>query len=113
MTKVTQLNPDSRTSDGRFKKGVSGNPGGRSSMVADVRRELSKNWESAVQSLLKLMASDNEQVAMAALREYFDRLVGKATITQDVTRDHFEEVSDKEVLEKVKETIKLIEENAA
>ena len=71
---------------GSFKKGQSGNPSGLSTekreLIQEVRAMLTKgkNLEEACAILLRQMRSDDERVSMTAVKEYFDRVLGKAPI---------------------------------
>ena len=69
-----------------FKKGQSGNPSGlskaRREVIDGVRAKLGKkgNWELACRTLIKLLEHKDGKVQIAAVREYFDRVVGKAPL---------------------------------
>jgi hypothetical protein len=66
--------------------GVSGNPGGRTSALAEVRALLKPHVALYVQRLNELVRHPDPDVALPALREALDRLLGKpvASIEQDV-----------------------------
>ena len=68
-----------------FKKGQSGNPGGRPKEVAEVR-ELAKNYGSvAIERLVALMASENERTAVAACEAILNRGYGRPAQSLTVT----------------------------
>ena len=48
-----------------FKKGESGNPGGRPKEVAEVRELARKHGPEAIERLAKLIHSENERTAVA------------------------------------------------
>src|SRR5258707_2270603 len=62
------------------------NPGGRTSALAEVRALLTPHVALYVQRLNELVRHPDPDVALPALREAFDRLLGKpvASIEQDV-----------------------------
>ena len=60
-----------------FKKGQSGNPGGRPKEVAEVRELAKEHGPEAIERLVKLMASDNERTAVAACEAILNRGYGK------------------------------------
>src|SRR5262249_20865742 len=73
-------------SHGHFLPGVSGNPGGRTSALTEVRALLKPHVELYVARLNELVRHPDPDVALPALREALDRLLGKpvASIEQDV-----------------------------
>ncbi len=60
-----------------FKKGQSGNPGGRPKEVAEVRELAKKHGPAAIKRLAKLMASENERTAVAACEAVLNRGYGR------------------------------------
>lgn len=69
---------------GRLLPGATLNPGGRPLLVSQFREFLAAEaLPEAKKTLLKCLASEDGQVAMAAVREVYDRLFGKAR--QEVT----------------------------
>jgi hypothetical protein len=76
----------SRGSHGHFLPGVSGNPGGRTSALAEVRALLRPNASLYVERLNELVRHPDPAVALPALREALDRLLGKPvqSVEQDV-----------------------------
>jgi hypothetical protein len=66
-----------RDERGRLLPGFSGNPGGRPRGIEAVRDLLRPNAPAFVAALVDLLKSENEATRLAAVKEYFDRLVGK------------------------------------
>lgn len=63
-----------------FKKGQSGNPGGRPKSTPDeveAIRKLRGLTQRAVEKVEELLESDDEKVRMAAAKEVLDRNLGK------------------------------------
>ena len=61
--------------------GPSLNPGGRPrGAIQEVRELLGQHKQMFVEELLRLVRSDDEAIRLAALKEAFDRLLGKAAI---------------------------------
>lgn len=84
-----QRRPDGMPQGREWKKGQSGNPAGlskaRREVIDGIRAMLGKdeNWKLACRTLIKLLKHKDGKVQIAALREYFDRVVGKAP--QEIT----------------------------
>lgn len=70
-----------------WKKGTSGNPSGQNLLGARTRRMIEGLGPSAVARLEKLLASDNETVALGAAREILSR-VAPAPKTGTLTIEH-------------------------
>lgn len=68
----------------RFQKGQSGNPGGRPKTVALVRNGCSKLLPRSLARLALLLESEDEKVALAAVKEVNDRAVGRASVALEV-----------------------------
>lgn len=69
-----------RKKDGTFEKGASGNPGGRPKLITEFRKALeSRHYEKALTALEEALDDDDGKVRIAAAREVFDRMFGKAT----------------------------------
>lgn len=76
--------PENRDEAGRFKPGMTGNPGGRPKGIAAIARE---HTDKAVSVLVEGMESDDERVRIAAAKEILDRGYGKAPVfTADLTK---------------------------
>lgn len=71
-----------------FKKGQSGNPGGRPKVVAEVRDLARQHTTTAIETLAVLAVSaDSDTAKVAACKELLDRAWGKAPqeLKADVT----------------------------
>jgi hypothetical protein len=75
---MTALTPPPRDAHGRLLPGRSGNPGGRPKGIEAVRELLRPHAPAFVAALVDLLQSKDEGTRIAAIREYLDRLVGKA-----------------------------------
>jgi hypothetical protein len=62
-----------------FPKGVSGNPGGMPKEIADVKRKLRALLPEATETLHKLLKHKDGKVRIMAVREVYDRTMGKPT----------------------------------
>lgn len=64
----------------KFKKGQSGNPGGRPAIVKKVRELAQKHSEEAIRGLVSIAQDTNEKGAtrVAAWKEILDRGLGKS-----------------------------------
>ncbi len=60
-----------------FKKGQSGNPGGRPKEVAEVRKLAKEHGPAAIERLVELMSSENERTAVAACEAILNRGYGR------------------------------------
>jgi hypothetical protein len=67
----------SMTNGGQFKKGKSGNPGGRPQVRGEVRELAQSKAPRAFKRLVELMESKDQRVAMAASNAVLDRAYGK------------------------------------
>ncbi len=65
------------SANGRFRKGESGNPGGRPKMPADVRQALEARAPEAVAVLVGNLKHKDPRVAQAAAVAILDRAWGK------------------------------------
>lgn len=70
---------NNRTSEGRFAKGASGNPGGRPKDSERVRELAQAHTDAAIAVLVKWMRSANGKIAVSAATAILDRGWGKAT----------------------------------
>lgn len=59
------------------QKGRTNNPGGRPRISDDVKRLARKNSTRAIHTLVRLMESDDERVALQAANALLDRAIGK------------------------------------
>lgn len=62
---------------GLFKKGQSGNPGGRPKLPEEVKKILEDASLKGVKRLVKLIDSDDERIALAAIETVQNRIWGK------------------------------------
>lgn len=67
----------SRDMNGRFSKGISGNPSGRPKQNAETMEILKSVLPDAARKLVELLNSDNEKIALQAALAIFDRVQGK------------------------------------
>ena len=70
----------------QFQKGQSGNPGGRAKAEQVALHRIRGLTVRAIDKLGSLMQSDNEQVALAAVKDILDRGLGRAR--QNVAVQH-------------------------
>ena len=68
------MNPEGK---GGYRKGQSGNPGGRPKEVAEVRELARTHTEAAIARLAEWMASDDPRASVAASIALLDRGWGK------------------------------------
>lgn len=74
---MTDIPTPIRTQRGTFAPGVSGNPGGRVGLPADLRERLEAGVPKAVDRLLELVRSEDARVALAACEALLSRLYGR------------------------------------
>jgi len=81
-----------RQRNGQFGLGVSGNPGGRPKVVAEVRDLAREHTTEAIKTLLSIMNDDDKPPAarVAAAVHILDRAYGKATASVDVRQGRIE-----------------------
>jgi hypothetical protein len=81
-----------RAADGRLLPGFANlNPGGRPrSAIEDVRERLGSHTPEFVDALVELSRSPNEAIRLAAIKEAFDRLLGKPPVAVDTTVTKFD-----------------------
>jgi len=81
MVSVTK--PDSRDSAGRFRPGVSGNPGGRKKLKLTAALESTVNPDELARKLYELALSGD----MQAIKYIYDRIDGTPTQRVDIDQD--------------------------
>ena len=74
-----------RATNGRYLPGTSGNAGGRPKGAPDVRAALEAGSLAAAQRLVELIKSEDERVSLSASMALFDRVLGKAPASLEVT----------------------------
>jgi hypothetical protein len=67
-----------------FKKGISGNPGGRPKEVAEVQKLARTHTKQAINRLVYWMKSDDPRASVAACQALLDRGWGKPTQPTEV-----------------------------
>lgn len=82
-----------------FKPGQSGNPGGRSPIIKEIRTLAQSNGKEAFQRVLDLMMSDDERVALTAAQEVLNRAYGKPTQHIEAKTTQVSELPDDELAE--------------
>ena len=60
-----------------FEKGISGNPGGRPKVIAEVQNLARKHTKTAIARLAYWMESDDPRASVAACQALLDRAWGK------------------------------------
>lgn len=68
-----------------FKKGQSGNPGGRPKMPEDLKKAMQSMAAEALDVLKASLRSDDERMRLEAVKILFDRGYGKPTQAVDLT----------------------------
>ena len=71
------------TGKGGFRRGQSGNPGGRSKLPADIREAFKAKAPQALEVLTRCLQSDDDRIAMMAAQAILDRGYGKPTQSID------------------------------
>lgn len=72
--KPVEVNRDDR---GRLLPGSTANPSGRPKVVVEVMKRLEEGLPEAATALLAMLKDDDPKVKMFAVREVFDRVMGK------------------------------------
>lgn len=73
-----------------FPAGMSGNPGGRPKVIAEVRDLARQHTRKAIQTLVKVMSGESDSARVAAANALLDRGFGKARTDQPVTLDEMD-----------------------
>ena len=68
-----------------FRKGQSGNPGGRPKEIEGVRELARKHTEEAINTLVKMLRSRNDRVRVAAAEALLDRGWGRSNQDMEVS----------------------------
>src|SRR5262245_38079790 len=76
-----------RTDKGRFARGVSGNPGGRPKLPAEMREIFQSRGLEAAEILVKHLRASDPRVSVGEAREILDRAYGKPTQQINVDRE--------------------------
>jgi hypothetical protein len=76
-----------RKDNGRFAPGISGNPGGRPKLPAEMREIFQSRGPEAAEILVKHLRASDPRVSVAAAREILDRAYGKPVQSINVDRE--------------------------
>jgi len=76
-----------RKDNGRFAPGISGNPGGRPKLPAEMREIFQSRGLEAAEILVKHLRASDPRVSVAAAREILDRAYGKPVQSINVDRE--------------------------
>ena len=76
-----------RKDNGRFAPGISGNPGGRPKLPAEMREIFQAKGPEAAEILVKHLRNSDPRVSVAAAREILDRAYGKPVQSINVDRE--------------------------
>jgi hypothetical protein len=68
---------ETRDTDGRFAKGVSGNPSGRAKLSPELRAMLQDNSEKAIKAIVRFVDDADPRIALKAAELLLDRNFGK------------------------------------
>ena len=73
--------------DTKFKKGQSGNPGGKKAMPKELKEYLAGKTMEAAQKLVDLLKSKDENIVLKAANSILDRVHGKPEQAHKVEGD--------------------------
>ena len=76
-----------RKDNGRFAPGISGNPGGRPKLPAEMKEIFQAKGPEAAEILVKHLHASDPRVSVAAAREILDRAYGKPVQSINVDRE--------------------------
>src|SRR4051794_22826109 len=80
------------TRKGCFRKGESGNPGGRPKLPAEIREMFQARSKQALEVLTRCLQSEDDRIAMLAAQAILDRGYGKPAQTIDANISEVEAV---------------------
>jgi hypothetical protein len=88
-----------RTTNGRFQKGESGNPGGRPKLPAEMREMFQSKAPEAFEVLTRHLQSSDPRIAITAASAILDRAYGKPAqpIDANIT-SRFDHLSDEQIV---------------
>ena len=76
---------ENRTHTGRFKKGVSGNPGGRPSTPKEIKEAFAKLLPKSVAKIDEIISnSDDDKLVLDAIKVVLDRVLGKPNQAMEI-----------------------------
>jgi hypothetical protein len=97
----TPPNKTDRNRDGRFKKGQSGNPGGRPKIFTEVKQAAREHTEAAIEALVGVVNNEEAPAAarVAAANAILDRGWGKPESYTNMTHHNkpLRELTDEEL----------------
>jgi hypothetical protein len=101
----TPPNKMDRNHDGRFKKGQSGNPGGRPKIFTEVKQAAREHTEAAIETLVGVVNNEEAPTAarVAAANAILDRGWGKPGqyVETSVRKKPIREMTDEELMEAI------------
>ncbi|MBS1065918.1 hypothetical protein JK164_08090 [Gluconobacter kondonii] len=87
MAKTPEIRPSEASRKGQFKKGQSGNPGGRPKSIKEVKEAAREHTLLAIERLAHWAASNEPAASVAASNALLDRGWGKAPMKFDDDED--------------------------
>ena len=88
----------------RFRKGQSGNPGGRAKISIEIAEAAREHTPEAIARLVKWMRSKNPSASVAACNALLDRGWGKPRQEIEVTRKALRDMTDDELIADIQRT---------